>query len=108
MVFLKNWQWQFIGYSGPGQVLENLQMYSLSGYLVILLAANHFKSNSISFLQDPGTNIYPPRIINMGLAVSETVVLTAGLFSVVLASLTTMFLVSIEIPDSIKVKKYMT
>ena len=57
------------------------------------------------FHQNPETNIN--LIINMRLAVSETVVLTAGLFSVVLASLTTMFLVSIEIPDSIKVKKYM-
>ena len=46
-------------------------------------------------------------ITNMRLAVSEMVVLMAGLFSVVLASLTTMFLVSIEIPDSIKVKKSM-
>ena len=43
--------------------------------------------------------------LNMGLAKSESVVLTAGLVSVVLASLTTMFLVSIEIPDSIKVDK---
>ena len=43
--------------------------------------------------------------INMGQAKSESVVLTAGLVSVVLASLTTMFLVSIEIPDSIKVDK---
>ena len=41
----------------------------------------------------------------MGLAKSESVVLTAGLVSVVLASLTTMFLVSIEIPDSNKVGK---
>ena len=41
----------------------------------------------------------------MGLAKSESVVLTAGLVSVVLASLTTMFLVSIEIPDSIRVNE---
>ena len=41
----------------------------------------------------------------MRLAMFESVVLTAGLVSVVMASLTTMFLVSLEIPDRFKVKK---
>ena len=41
----------------------------------------------------------------MRLAMCESVVLTAGLVSVVLASLTTMFLVSLEIPDRFKVLK---
>ena len=55
-------------------------------------------------LKDPGSNININNL-NMGQAKSESVVLTAGLVSVVLASLTTMFLVSIEIPDSIRVNE---
>ena len=74
----------------------NLQMYSLW---------NACHSCSCKSLYTVSHSFKNQASINMRLAMFESVVLTAGLVSVVMASLTTMFLVSLEIPDRFKVKK---